>query len=635
MSYFISIAIIFMAIFSLKYLTKVKFEILFPLVNLSIIFLMYCFGLFGQVFISAYIILAIVCGLFIFTLIKIVRSKDLGFVKDFFNPAVVMLLVFSVAQFVMLFAFKPNWWDELSHWGLVVKNMYYQKDFGGGINATTMFKGYPVGTSLYLYFFQIFGTKFCDGILFMALNLLNISLLMPVLSQIKESSKKIATALLLTLSMFVMYYLFLFTICNDMFLSLSFSYILIMYFCFKREGLKVEHYLSIFLATFVLCVAKSTGLALSGFAFLIIFVDIFIHNGFKNSFKSKKFYLFLCGVIIAILGAKLSWSVYLKHLNNPTAWQTSSLTLRNVWMYLINPSRYQLKVTGKYFLNLLIPFSAKGSRGTMRIPLSIYILAIIFMIKRIKSVAGEKECKGLLATIFTSCFLWIIALLVLYIFTFTEREALTLSSQLRYVNCLMIGFIVFLISYNISLLGVSEKFSLSTKMITASICAVAGVCVVICPIICQVTTSYYAEFTQFSGYISQLTSTDKVYIIDCDQGGDTKYAYIQNWKQEDNLIKIPHALGLRALTMRYIATPTDTSGFKVGGSPHIGDLWLNDMGLVETSQVILSNNYNYLYIHNIDERFVAEFGSSFDDIPTAKSLYKITWVNGNIRFERC
>lgn len=635
MSYFISIAIIFMAIFSLKYLTKIKFEILLPLVNLSIIFFMYCFGLFGQLFSSAFVVLGVVCGLFVFVLVKIIKNKDIQYVKDFFNPAVIMLLVFSVAQFVMLFAFKPTWWDELSHWGLVVKNMYYQKDFGGGINATTMFKGYPVGTSLYLYFFQIFGTKFCDGILFMALNLLNISLLMPVLSQIKEAGKKIAVALLLTLSVFVMHYLFLFTICNDMFLSLCFSFILIMYFCFKREGLKTEHYLSIFLATFVLCVAKSTGLALVGFAFLIIFVDVFIHNGFKNSFKNKKFYLFLCGVVISILSAKLSWSIYLKHLNNPTAWQTSSLTLRNVWLYIIKPSHYQLKVTGKYFLNLLIPLSAKGSRGTVRIPLLIYILTIIFMINRIRKVAGKGECKGLFVTIFTSCFLWIIALLVLYIFTFTEREALTLSSQLRYVNCLMIGFIVFLISYNVSLLGVGNKFNLSPKLISASVCAIAGICVIICPIICKLTTSYYAEFAQFEGYISQLTSKDRVYIIDCDQSGDAKYAYIQNWKQENNLIKIPHSLGLKTLKMRYIATPTDTSGFKVGGSPHIGDLWLNNMDLAETSKVIQSNDYNYLYIHNIDEQFVAEFGGSFVENPTAKSLYKITWVGEDIIFERC
>lgn len=635
MGYFVGIAIVLMAIFSLNYLTKIKFAIVFPIVNLSIIFILYIFGLFGALIGGAIFIAVASVAMFIVALVLIIKNKDKQFIKEFFNPAVILLLVFCLAQFVMLFAYKPNWWDELSHWGLVVKNMYYQKDFGGGLEATTMFKGYPVGTSLYLYFFQVFGFEFFDGALIMALNILNISLLMPALSKIEESGKKVAVALCGVAIMFVMHYLFLLTICNDMFLSLCFAFILIMYFCFKREGLKVENYLGIFLAMFALCIAKSTGLALVGFACLIIFVDIFISNGFKNCFKQKGFYCFLFGTITTIVASKLSWSLYLKWLNNPEAWQTSELTIKNILMYIVKPTKYQLKVTGKYFLNLLVPIWNKGDGGVNRVPLIVYILAIIWLIKRVGKIIGNKEARGLYITIFTSFAVWIIALLILYIFTFTEREALSLSSQLRYVNCIGIGFISFLLSYNIALRGVADKFNLSPKLIGAGVSLMVGLCVILCPVVCKIVDVKYSEFEQFEQYISRLDEDDRVYIIDCETETELKYVYRQSWKQEQPLKKISHKKGLRALTMRYIATPLVASGMNVGGSPHSGDVWVDDMSADETKQVILLGKYNYLYIHNITEDFVENYGELFNQTPKERSLYKIIWDDEELILERC
>lgn len=634
MSCFIGIAIVFMAIFSLNYLTRVKFAIVFPIVNLSIIFILYIFGLLGGLLAGAISIMCVSVVLFVVSIALIIKRKEKQFVKQFFNPTVVLLITFCVLQFVMLFAFKPNWWDELSHWGLVVKNMYYHNDFGGGIASTTMFKGYPVGTSLYLYFFQVFGMQFFDGALIMALNILNISLLMPILSKVSDNRKKIATALFMVTVVFVMHYMFLFTICNDMFLSLCFAFILTMYFCFKREGLTAQHYLAILLAMFVLCIAKSTGLALTGFACLIIFVDVLVTHGIKTCLKSKWLYISLISVFATILASKLSWNLYLKHLNNPDAWQTSALTIKNILMYIVKPTKYQLKVTGKYLLNLIVTFSVNGSRGTTPIPFVIYAVVIVWLLKRVKTELGHGERKSLCITIFVSFAIWIIALLVLYIFTFTEREALTLSSQLRYVNCLGIGFIVFLLSYNISLLGVSDKFALSPKLISASVCAVVGVCLIMCPIICKLSEAHYGEFDRFENYVMQLDTEDRIYVIDCETETKIKYVYRQNWK-EDSLVEISHEKGLRALTMRYIATPLNVSGMNVGGSPHSGDVWVEDVDIAETKQVISAGGYNYVYLHNIDSDFVDNYTEIFKDSPQQQTLYRIIWSGDNMTLERC
>jgi len=114
--------------------------------------------------------------------------------------------VFSFVQFFALINMRVISHDELTHWGLVVKNMFYHRNFGGGSSATTMFKGYPVGSSLFLYFFEMFGTSFIDAYLYMAMNLLNVSLLLPLASKFENIKQKFAFSFLLIGTAFIFNY---------------------------------------------------------------------------------------------------------------------------------------------------------------------------------------------------------------------------------------------------------------------------------------------------------------------------------------------------------------------------------------------------------------------------------------------
>lgn len=630
MGYFISVAIIFMATFSICYLTKKQFGIILPIVNFSIIIFLYIFGLINLLMVGLYLWLASAIALSIMALAKIIKAKDKLFIKTFFSPAVLFFIGFCLLQFIMLLKIKPLWWDEFSHWGLVVKNMYYHHNFGGTQTATTMFKGYPVGTSLFLFFFQCFGIKFSDCTLFTALNFLNVSLLLPALCKVKEQGKKISLSILLIAVILIMNYMFLLSICNDMFLSLCFAFILIMYFCFKRDGLKSEHYINIFLAIFTLGIAKSTGVALACFALLIILVDILISNHIKTCFKQKNFYFFMIGFVATILLSKISWNLYLSTLEGIDAWQISELTLKNLFAYIFQPTEYQSSSTARYFINLLIPIYNNGAYGTTRIPLILYILAIIFLIKRIKNSIGKKEAFGLYATIFSSVAIWIVGLLVLYIFTFTERETTTLSSQLRYIYCLTIGIIVFLMSYNFTVQEVSNKFNFGKKGICISLCSFALLCFVACPIINITTTQKYSEYDKFEQYISNLNKTDSVYIIDCETKQNLTYVYNQEWTNPYTLKWISHKKGLEALKMRYIATPIQSSGLLFGGSPHTGDLWNDSITPDQTIQSIKKRNYNYVYLHNINEQFKTTYADMFSEPPTPKTMYSVSFINNEM-----
>lgn len=612
MSYFVSITAIFMAVFALRYLTKCKVEILFPLVNLSIILMLYVFGMCKIILIGGYIILSATLVLFVWTIIQILRRGEHHHFKQFFNSTTIVLLIFSVVQFFALSQMKVVSHDEMTHWGLVVKNMFYHHNFGGGATATTMFKGYPVGSSLYLYFFQMFGTEFAQQYLYMAMNLLNISLLLPVISKFEKAKDKFIAALIVIGTAFAFNYKMFASIWNDQFLSISFAFILISYFCFVSEkGLPKANFISMLLATFALISSKSTGLILVIFAYLIIGLDLIVNRRALIKQSSKRSITTCCLVVLAILVPKVSWSIYLKFIDVGGAWQTSQLTVKNVFKYCFAPNQFQAEVTRNFFIALVWPFSNKGNAGSLPIPVVLEFLImglLIFMIQN-KKKSGKKGL-ALACSVFITFVAYIIGLLISYIFTFEAGEALALASFVRYVNTYALGAILFLISYYIiqfKEFGNKKMAYLLTGVIALGLLTTAGFAY---SNIISVANDRINQFSHFSSCVQQLDKCDRVYIIN--NSHDSVKDYLQ---------------------MRFIATPLDASGLKIGGSPHIGDMWDKGMTVDELSAAIIEGNYNYLYIHDLLGENLEQYQSMFATSIATKTMYKVINNNEILTFE--
>ena len=610
MSYFISIAAIFMAVFALKYFTKSKFEILFPLVNLSIIVMLYLFGMFQILVIGGYIILLSILTLFIIAVVKLFKHSDTEFIKQFFSPLVIIIIIFTLVQFIALKGMRVFSHDELTHWGLVVKNMFYQHNFGGGATATTMFKGYPLGSSLFLYFFEMFGATFMDSYLFMAMNILNISLLLPLIAKFENQKQKITISLILIGVAWIFNYKMFFSIWNDQFLAIAFAFILISYFCFITEkGLPKLNFISMLLATFVLISSKSTGLILALFAYIIIGVNLIVgkRNLIKRNIKSTVLTCVL--VLLSILTPKISWSIYLKFIEIGGAWGTNQLTLSNIINYCFNPNHFQSQATKNFLFTLIYPFKNQGNAGSLPLPVVVSVMLILALICMIKKKSNKKECIALGITVFATFIAYIIGLLFSYIFTFDPGEALVAQSFVRYANTYILGIILFLVAYFISYLSQwkSKKYSSIYTSIVASVVVIIGL--ISCPLLTKLSNKNISQFNQYTSYLTQLSTNDRVYIINSSQ--DTIKDYLQ---------------------MRYIATPINTSGLKIGGSPHIGDIWNKNMSIDELTSAIIEGNYNYLYIHTVDIENLQKYESLFNSTIKTKSMYKIVNNNGTLTF---
>ena len=229
MSYFIALFLIFALTFSLCFIFKRKFEIMFALASFGLILFLYLFGLCGILLVGSWLAFALITVLFLSVLSAVVFTKDRFILKLFFTKISIIFIGFSVLQFPVLYFSRPYIFDELSHWAIVVKNMFYFNDFGCGEFSTDMFKGYPRATSLFLYFFEFFGVAFHEGTLYMATNLLQMGMMLPIFSIFKRKTNK-NSFMLCILAVFlapaIFYPSFYQSLYVDQFLGIIFAYCL-------------------------------------------------------------------------------------------------------------------------------------------------------------------------------------------------------------------------------------------------------------------------------------------------------------------------------------------------------------------------------------------------------------------------
>lgn len=440
------------------------------------------------------------------------------------------------------------------------------------------------------------------------MNLLNISLLLPVIARFKNNKQKLSFFACLVAIVLAFNIKTFASIWNDQFMAIAFAYILISYFCFVTdEGLNKINLISLCLGTFVLTSSKSTGLILVLFAYLIIALELLINRRTIIKNNKNQTLLAVLFAILAILIPKISWSIYLKFIDIGGAWETSRLTLSSVFSCIFTPNSFEKQVTQNFFLEFLWPFKSKSNASSTPIPYWIIIGIFICLIILIKN--KKKQCKTSLTLslgVFITFFAYTIGTLISYIFTFSNAEALTLASFVRYMNTYVLGIVLFLFAYFVSLVEIKQETKFNSKILAVLAVSIFAVSGIICPIVNNKMEKTIKPYQTFIEGVSKFERTDKVYIVDVTEN---RKSY---------------------LIMRFMATPTDTSGLKIGGSPYIGDVYLASFSFEQVCDDIINGNYNYFYLHNTDDIFINKYSTLFKTEIKEKTFYKIEINNDKI-----
>ncbi|MDE7373617.1 MAG: hypothetical protein K2N18_06100, partial [Clostridia bacterium] len=468
-----------------------------------------------------------------------------------------------------------------------------------------------------------------------AMNLLIISLVLPIIDMFdkKLSILCIVCFIAAILECFLFNVQLFHSTLVDIPIAMMAAYIFLAY---KQDKGRADGFtiVNIALACCVLTLTKTSGLALVAFALIFIVIDMFTlgKERTKEFFKEKRNFVFALLPVVLIAFAKLSWSWYIDFYGVGAGWNASEMTMSNILLWLKSPNAYQSTVTSLFLKTFFL-----GNGYGVQIPCILGILLTVgacFLLWY-----GTKNKKfavthGVLTVVIVVGYA--IYLMLLYLFSFAYKEGLGLASYCRYMASVWLTLALIYIYHITDILAVplSEKGvlpkSASAKIkpfaypvFAAVLCIFTVATSVGGALTCQKKVrNGEAEYAAWAQALDTLSVDDSVYIVINDVGGVG-----------------PHVR--QYTSMRFMATPVQTSGYLEGGNYADGrdaDTWWTgnpfsmELSLEELSAEM--SKYTHVYLHDVWDEFEEKYGTLFESPIEDDTLYEITCDGETLKLVR-
>ena len=217
-----------------KYRSNISIEKIIPCTIISIILIIYIFGLFNFLKIGVYsvIILELVFTILLIKLLKQKKIKIKEIIKLLLKPS---MAIWIIGIIIIYFYYKGRMiisWDEFSHWGDVVKMMHYNDIFNTNPASLSAARGYPPIMSIFQYFVEKLSFNgYQEHYLFSSYHIFVLSLILPFIRHFKwKDFLKILLVLLILIIVPTIFfneaYYYYNIIYIDPFLAILFSYLM-------------------------------------------------------------------------------------------------------------------------------------------------------------------------------------------------------------------------------------------------------------------------------------------------------------------------------------------------------------------------------------------------------------------------
>lgn len=438
-------------------LFKRRFEIVLPCCIFYIILILYISGLVSDFRPGIYFVWATLPVIGILCLIKSKKNVWMDLKAYVLTPGFFFMLIAYGAFLPCILKMHLNTWDEFTHWGTVIKNFYYFHDFANLENATTFLKTYPPAVSLFAYFAQCFGGHYVECKSYGAYIFLFLALMCPYFIIIQKKNdwfKAILMGFCCILFPTLMGERVYDILYVDAFLGLETALLFIAYLFYEDEKWKT---ITIGMTGVILCLTKASGAGLAGIALVILFVAELCERANRTKSESRRGILPIFALAGGLFFGKYSWDFYLKVTETPYYWETSNVNITNLWALMTGQGAgYQYETIGSFFQAMalqtftdsIVPMSCLGW-------LIVFFLCCVFIEVRTKNLKDRKKIRvcawgSVIGIVPYAC-----SMLFLYLFTFSEGEALEVASFDRYMGTYFGVVIVILIV--ISFYCLSEK----------------------------------------------------------------------------------------------------------------------------------------------------------------------------------
>lgn len=625
MSYIICFVIIISIAIVLAEYLKTRIEITIPISVILIILIIYPFGFFEKLNFGVYTVYAITVVSIVFIIYRFIKSiknkTQYDLVKRIITPGLFVYILFWILAIYLNKNRKFTSWDEFSHWGLIVKNMFNFDSYGTNPETIVIFRGYPPFTAIFEYLFVKVKNIYEEGSIIIAMNVLYISMMLPIFRNIewkKELKKLILFIPFIFMLPLCMYKEFYTTIYVDAILGIFMAYVLYIYYSIKEDKIK---YISIALGIIALSLIKAAGTGIAIFVLLIILID----NLYKrkiNNVKMKKMIIVFIVLILCLIIGKYSWSIHLKLTNTNEAWNTSQVKFSNIVILLKGQApAYQYTVIKEFIKNFFeTPLDiAIGSLTNFNM-LSLYFLYSIYTVHIVKKNNEDnikhKNCILACFMLVVCYILYLFSLLILYIFTYSEYEALHLASYDRYSFIFLLGAFIFNSLIIMDSIKEIKSDKLNALILLIIICIITSIKSVYDITInknetVQNAISFRNSYIEINKYKDKIAKNEKIYYISCGSSGMDYH--ISRYEM------VPYNV-------------TNTGSWSLGEIRYDGDIWTSNITMQEWSDILIYENYSYVYIFKSDDIFEKIYGALFENKENIKdkTLYKVNVNNSSV-----
>ncbi len=428
-----------------------RYEEIVPITACSLVMILFLFGLAGSLLPGVYFVCVAAMVLTLTSGICIFRKGTVkSFCRAFFTPGFFVFLVGVVALAVLHYGRKPTGWDEFTHWASVVKWMTEIDTFVTNQETSQIaFRSYAPGMALFQYFFQklISGScpsiSFCEWGLYFAYHVFSLTFIMPFFKT-SDFRSMVPSAFLFSLIFLsgeiAFPGLFLSTIYIDPFVGFIAGAGTAYLYCSRK--ICPVMYLYIFLTIAVLVLAKDVGMLFAVFLAAEFLIRIFLFRDDEEKRNSSIIRLVPPGIcaVLAVVLPKWCWNAHLrawnitKSFSSPIRWdvfygilkgkdQTYSAQVLENYRKLIFQTKPIITWFGIPFTYLMILCSF------------VAILIVFYFVMRSKWTKSQRVFRAVVTAIalFQTC-LYVFGMLAIYLFRFSEYEALRLSSAGRYLG---------------------------------------------------------------------------------------------------------------------------------------------------------------------------------------------------------
>lgn len=586
---------------------KRKYEEMLPVTGSVLIVLLFLFGIAGFLRQGVYFVIVAAISIYAFSIVYILKNREAakGFSERMFTSGFWIFVVFLGVSVACNVGRVASSWDEFSHWADIVKVMVTLDDFGTNPNAHSFFQSYPPAMTLFQYFLQRIsgwagGEWYTEWMLFLAYQVLAFSFIIPFAKEIDHN--KAFTGIVFLVTVFLCPLCFFNNIYTaiyiDPFLGILSGTGFAAIFLHKEKDCLYSA--RIFLTCIVLVLSKDAGLMFAVLLALAYVVDLWVSYGKNYTVSSRKDMLLCTGsALLSVFVPKWIWSLHLKatgaeiRFSNPVDVQELfNVIFSGTWSY-------KRTVLSKYVKELFNNTHRVGETGIYLsyfwiAMLLLILLAFVIWLYRRKGCCHAKGI-SLFVAVCMQFALYVVGLVVMYMFKFSEWEALRLASMDRYMGIVFLSvWMTIVILALVWLEGYSAR-----KWVMGLV--FLGIVFAVTPM--QYIKTYFSrqsvrdsvevrsEYAELCSLIEEVVpETANLYII----------------SQED--------MGFDYWVLRYSIRPRTTEGIQwsIGVPFYTEDIWTIEMN-AEQWMNQLTSNVDYVALYRINDYFITNFGECFRD----------------------